>query len=294
MNGLVFHQEENTSNSRDIDRRYYRNFRFQRHIHGNPELLYVIEGEIDVTVDECTETVSAGQMCMILPWQIHSFYTRDFSRTIVLVVAHSYLDDFLNSMRGYYGQTQVFRPEPAIQELFMQYLFTGPFPDPYIIASVLLGLCHCFTVQCPILPCENSRRAPALYDAFNYISAHYKEPLTLGSVAAELGYSYYYLSHIFKSYAGMGFNRFCNMRRVAEAEHLLRNTDRSVTDIALESGFSNTRSFNRAFLDVMHMPPLRYREQYSSVEGGERISIDEGEVQNIERDFHPEPISNRL
>lgn len=142
------------------------------------------------------------QMCMILPWQIHSFYTRDFSRTIVLVVAHSYMDDFLNSMRGYYGQTQVFRPEPAIQELFMQYLFTGPFPDPYIIASVLLGLCHCFTVQCPILPCEDSRRAPALYDAFNYISAHYKEPLTLGSVAAELGYSYYYLSHIFKSYAG--------------------------------------------------------------------------------------------
>ena len=119
MNGLVFHQEENTSNSRDIDRRYYRNFRFQRHIHGNPELLYVIEGEIDVTVDECTETVSAGQMCMILPWQIHSFYTRDFSRTIVLVVAHSYMDDFLNSMRGYYGQTQVFRPEPAIQELLI-------------------------------------------------------------------------------------------------------------------------------------------------------------------------------
>ena len=176
----------------------------------------------------------------------------------------------------------------------MQYLFSGPFPDPYIITSVLLGLCHCFMVQCPVLPCEDSRRAPALYDMFNYISAHYREPLTLSDVAAKLGYSYYYLSHIFKGYAGMGFNRFCNMRRVAEAEHLLRNTNRSVTDIALESGFSNARSFNRAFQDVMHMPPLRYREQYSSVEGGERISIDEGEVQNIERDFHPEPISNRL
>ena len=121
MNGLVFHQEQNTSNAPDIDRRYYRNFRFQRHIHGNPELLYVIDGEIEVTVDECTETVSAGQMCMILPWQIHSFYTRERSRTVVLVVSHSYMDDFLNSMRGYYGKTQVFRPEPAIRALFMQY-----------------------------------------------------------------------------------------------------------------------------------------------------------------------------
>lgn len=125
---------------------------------------------------------------------------------------------------------------------------------------------------------------------FNYISAHYREPLTLSDVAAKLGYSYYYLSHIFKGYAGMGFNRFCNMRRVAEAEHLLRNTNRSVTDIALESGFSNARSFNRAFQDVMHMPPLRYREQYSSVEGGERISIDEGEVQIDEMDLRSEQL----
>lgn len=140
MNGLVFHQEQNTSNARDIDRRYYRNFRFQRHIHGNPELLYVIDGEIEVTVDECTETVSAGQMCMILPWQIHSFYTRERSRTVVLVVSHSYMDDFLNSMRGYYGKTQVFRPEPAIRELFMQYLFSGPF-QTLISSPVFFWVC---------------------------------------------------------------------------------------------------------------------------------------------------------
>lgn len=152
MNGLVFHQEENTSNSRDIDRRYYRNFRFQRHIHGNPELLYVIEGEIDVTVDECTETVSAGQMCMILPWQIHSFYTRDFSRTIVLVVAHSYMDDFLNSMRGYYGQTQVFRPEPAIQELFMQYLFTALFRIPISSPAFFWGCATALRFSAPFCP----------------------------------------------------------------------------------------------------------------------------------------------
>lgn len=67
--------------------------------------------------------------------------------------------------------------------------------------------------------------------------------------------------------AGLGeanFNRFVNRFRVDHAKAMLRDpafTDRSILDIALESGFASLGPFNRAFRDATGQTPREYRRE---------------------------------
>ena len=53
----------------------------------------------------------------------------------------------------------------------------------------------------------------------------------------------------------MHFSRYVNLYRVERATNLLMNTDMSITEIALSSGFQSIRSFNRVYLELTGLSP---------------------------------------
>lgn len=84
----------------------------------------------------------------------------------------------------------------------------------------------------------------------SYIHQHYTEKLTLSELAESENLSMTYLSHLFRSAINMSFQEYLNSLRFEHALLLLKKTDMSITDICLESGFSNSRYLNKRLKEV--------------------------------------------
>lgn len=96
-----------------------------------------------------------------------------------------------------------------------------------------------------------------------YCLANFSDPeLTLTSAAASLGYSRTYLSQIVADSFGCSFPEYLVTLRVRGAQKLLLTTDKSITEIAYECGFSSQRNFNRVFLLNSGLTPKDYRTKW--------------------------------
>lgn len=257
----VHYQLENISAHTGIDRKYYLNYAFMPHFHDKSELIYVTDGELEITLDRRTETISKNRFCLVLPWQVHSFATPKHSRSIILVFPNYLIDSFVKDMRSQRSSSHVFEAEPPVQELFMRHLYSGKLPDEYIISGILLALCHCFITSGTLSPIPGNRRSTLSPDIMQYISIHCRESLTLRQVSDKLGYSYCHLSHIFNDHLGMSFPQFLNSTRVNLSLARLRNSNESITSIAYNFGFSSVRSYNRNFKEIMGLTPTQYRSR---------------------------------
>lgn len=91
------------------------------------------------------------------------------------------------------------------------------------------------------------------------------ENLSLEEVAAVSGFSKFHFTRIFKQYMNMIFYEYLNSKRVKRAEELLYDKKMSITDVAMNSGFSSLSAFNRTFKTVKACSPSDYRRQRESM-----------------------------
>lgn len=78
--------------------------------------------------------------------------------------------------------------------------------------------------------------------------------------AAELcGLSAGYFSRLFKRMMNKSFTEYVNYIRISEAERMLLTTDKRITDIALDTGFSTTSYFIQMFKAHTHLTPKQFR-----------------------------------
>jgi AraC-like DNA-binding protein len=95
--------------------------------------------------------------------------------------------------------------------------------------------------------------------AIAYIQAHYAEPITIAQLADVAGFSQVHFMNSFKKAVGTSCIEYLIEYRLALAAIELRETDHSVTQIALDHGFQTISYFNRAFRKRYHMTPTDYR-----------------------------------
>ena len=67
------------------------------------------------------------------------------------------------------------------------------------------------------------------------------------------------ISNLFKSVTGLTFREFLTRRRIVRAIDLLRDQDRSLTDVYLDVGFKDLSHFSRVFRKVTGQSPSRFR-----------------------------------
>ncbi|MBR1384577.1 MAG: helix-turn-helix domain-containing protein [Ruminococcus sp.] len=95
-----------------------------------------------------------------------------------------------------------------------------------------------------------------------YIEQNYMYNITLEELANMAGYSKYHFSRLFKKYCHTSFVSFLNRRKIKAAELLLVNDDVSVTEAAMQVGFSSLTTFNRVFRDIKGCTPTEFRKLY--------------------------------
>jgi AraC-like DNA-binding protein len=87
----------------------------------------------------------------------------------------------------------------------------------------------------------------------------YAEPLDVRAVAAVAHISPAHFSRCFRSVFGESPHRYLQRRRVERSMFLLRETDRSVTDVCLDVGFTSLGTFSRTFRAIVGETPSNYR-----------------------------------
>ena len=85
------------------------------------------------------------------------------------------------------------------------------------------------------------------------------EALTLSALSEKMGYTTSYISRKFREISGMQFRDYLRLRKLAFAVKEIRDSDKSLLDIALDYGFSSHEAFTRAFKDAYGITPSEYR-----------------------------------
>ena len=83
--------------------------------------------------------------------------------------------------------------------------------------------------------------------------------LTLQAIARECGYSEFHMTRKFKELSGITLREYLRKRRLTFALIDLRDTDKSILDIAVDYGFSSHEAFCRSFKASYGIPPSTYR-----------------------------------
>lgn len=102
---------------------------------------------------------------------------------------------------------------------------------------------------------ENEEFRKEITEVKSYIYHNYEKNLSVEMLADQVYLSAGYLSAVFKEETGMNLNRFIREVRMQKAKEMLENTNKKITQIAKEVGFSNTSYFCRSFREFFGSTP---------------------------------------
>ncbi|SER55691.1 AraC-type DNA-binding protein [Gracilibacillus ureilyticus] len=94
----------------------------------------------------------------------------------------------------------------------------------------------------------------------DWIEEHLHEPITADDVAGIASFSKFHFHRVFQSELGISFSKYIRLRRLTNAASSLIHSDENVLTIALYYQFDSQEAFTRAFKQLFHIPPGRYRK----------------------------------
>lgn len=97
--------------------------------------------------------------------------------------------------------------------------------------------------------------------AATYINRNYNQRISLSDIADASGFSPNYLSRKFKEDTGIGVHEYLTYVRLNKAAIELAHTDHTITEVALNNGFSDSNYFKDAFHKAYGMSPRDYRKR---------------------------------
>jgi AraC-like DNA-binding protein len=104
-----------------------------------------------------------------------------------------------------------------------------------------------------------------LLRARDAIDRAYAEPLDVRAIAAVAHISPAHFSRCFRTVFGETPHRYLQRRRIERSMSLLRETDRSVTHVCFDVGFTSLGTFSRTFREIVGETPSDYRSGHGPV-----------------------------
>jgi AraC family transcriptional regulator len=121
-----------------------------------------------------------------------------------------------------------------------------------------------FVAQCQPVPSAktqaNSEYTQRIDRVTDYLRENLHRPMKLTELANVACFSEFHFHRIFTALTGETLNNFTNRLRLEKAARLLRYSEQSLTDIALDCGFSSSATFSRAFRSGYDTSPSQFRK----------------------------------
>lgn len=252
-------------------------FLVQLHWHKNMEIMQLFSGTAEITIGAETFLGSAGDIFIINQEELHRIVSNDLTLSYGTFIfpleslsfaandnAQAYLEPLIrNTMRF---PVRITDPEQVetISGILTQILRTIEQKEigyELAIKVYLLQLISELIRRRQLITVQQSpsQKSERLKQILEYIRKNYATQLTITAMADAFHMSEKYFSRYFRGATGQNFTAYLNTVRIEQACTLLRETDRTVLEIAFECGYENVSYFNRVFRSQMGVSPLRYR-----------------------------------
>lgn len=273
------------------------------HRHDYFEFMYVIEGEVRQNIENIYYNYSKGECCLLNPNTRHCEDVSTDYQVVFIAISTEYLQDIVkydimylpdgslqnhtsaiynlitekNDNKTYYGKeyldfypvaptrkqiedcTKIFddmiietlNQKPGcnlmVKALFTRFFSMLESSDRYSMSHIHL----------------NSSSEEFLFIRIAHILEANRGRISRAELGKTLNYNSDYLNRIVKKYTGMSLLEYGQTIFLKEAEQLLTKTERNISEIIKELGFSNRSYFYRIFKDRYGITPNEYRDKYS-------------------------------
>lgn len=281
----------------DLEIYYQRSAHFSPHMHNLVEFVYILEGTLEIGMDEQLYHMEKGDLAVLFPDKIHHaqcFDQTHLSNSMYLLASLSLTGDYVQRLSDLQPEDPVIPAAEvdddvtfALDRLYADYGVdrkpdlseevsapkvpevpghrekkAGSSETDRIVKQSFIQLILARTMShLHLINRPDESEADLVHQIVAYIAEHYREPMTLTSMAEHLYVSPYTISRTFSSVFHTNFNGYLNDMRLDYACGMLRYSDKSVTEVYMDAGFESQRTFNRVFRDRMHMAPREYRER---------------------------------
>lgn len=248
------------------------------HFHDEIEVLNVIEGAMLVELADGTQyEVNAHETAVIGSRVPHlTFALGETLHNNLLQFKSAPFENSEDSRMGYEkyilrftsanrGNIVVSREDEifnCVNDICTEYTEKNEGYDMYITANIykMLGFLHRTGFLSGGLGKLDIAKIHRLEPVIKYVHEHYNTEISLADMSKLLGISEYHFCRLWKGAVGESFIDYLNFVRVSKADKLLRTTEQSVLDVALDTGFSSLSYFNRVFKKFRYCSPTVYRK----------------------------------
>lgn len=253
------------------------------HWHEEAEFIFVRQGKAKLTVAGGSLAVDAESVLFVQPAVLHSLvpvskdlvwhclvFDLDFALGPIVGSSHQKYLPVLNSQ---VHPESLILPESydglppdwlRSVEISIQELRTQPFGYEIRVRAAILDLLGRFLglegFQSELIP-NKSLKVRRLEPCLRFIRENFEYHLTVDQIAAAGHMSKYYLCHLFKEVAGTSPIEYLNYYRVHRATALLDTTTKTITEIAMDVGYTDPSYFSRVFKAFIRLSPSEYRSR---------------------------------
>lgn len=149
-----------------------------------------------------------------------------------------------------------------LAELDRQDRFTTRMAESYVLQMLVMLQRSAMEVSVVEEKPRTLSKKELAYQCLQYIDHRLLEIRELSDVAEGLGYSYSYLSHVFRSEMGLPLQAYWTRRRIMKAMSWLQTGQMKGTEIAEKLHYHSIHSFSKAFKKGAGLTPSDYQELY--------------------------------
>ena len=229
------------------------------------EIILVKSGTLHMFLHGKALTANAREAILAAPYVLHSFSAAEPHTICILEFPCEYTPHFFDITKNHQAE----HPVVTIPHSLLPYLWDmlpeteSGYELPLMRAqAILMPLCDAFMSVCSFIDIEE-HNSESFIRAMMLVSYNFHKPISLGSVAEQLGIRRETLTRMFRQQMGCTFWEYVLSIRSAYAITLLRK-GKTVTEAALDSGFGSVRSFNRVFREKIGMTPTEYLQKTPS------------------------------
>ncbi len=240
----------------------YRRLDFPPHIHKEVEVYYFLEGESRVQCGTEKYKLSAGDLFIAFPNQIHGYEdSKNVHGYIMILQPKVWLKPYYKLLTEKLPENPVLRKGSFEHTAIPELLEMACVDQQQVSREVLQGYFAVIFGKLLSLLSLTESENDAMQRILLYIHDHYKEPITRKDIAHAAGYTESHVSHLFSATMRTSLPDYINALRVEDAKDLLTGTDMSVSQIAASLGFGSIRNFGRAFQKFTATTPKDYRKR---------------------------------
>lgn len=264
------------------------------HFDTNMVLYYVLEGEVQITVSGMTRVLRSRDFFLVNACKHHAYEEIFDALTIRFEISIPELFRYYDmqgmefccdSTQGARGYCRSFRRllESCVEIYYEKNAGNGSSLIRLngIYYQILESLITYFARHIvEYRPQEQSLGEIRMNEVVSYIHANYKRRITLLDLSRKMQLSSAYVSRYIKKHLGKTFRDYTVEVRLNYAMEDLKKSKKTMGRIALENGFPNQSSFQKAFQRYYHKPPNFYREE--CISGLKPVGVEEARLVELE------------